>query len=450
MSWIDIDVIAKPGKKDLALQAFRDELEKEATLARVFGVANDKRLVKDVVNINEMVTQIIATAGSRPIRRLRIYGHGSPNTVQIGPFALTGRRLEDFLPRQTRSIDPTDYDKVIQLITTETRTAEGNVVNVEHSLLNDLLLRKLAGRFDPRGWVELHSCRIVRESGKALIDALAKLWGVQVHASEENQSAAGGLGFQGRVWIGAVEKKPFPKVSLQTGAAGATPVRASFQVQYDPMAEATRRLQTPGTGAASMQPGATYSDLTTRRIFEVDGLGTHAQTSASTGAAHRRVGAPPTPFILQRDPLRDAARSLRLGSSTLPLMPVGTTYSDLSTRRTFEVDRFGQHDHAGARTGLAAQAGLGTTARTFQSLYDPLRDAADRLQGGSSRWSAMQPGTTYSDLTTRHTFTVDTAGRHMRTDPLDAFASRLGGATTAQSFQSWQNPMREAVRRLGG
>ena len=127
--------------------------------------------------------------------------------MQIGPFSYTGRRVEDLSHR--RRIDQADLNKVIMVIKTEIRTPDGRVVRTKYDLLSEAYLRKLTGKFNPRGWVELHSCQIVGEDGKELIKALAKLWRVEVHASESKQYVGGGL--EGKVWIAKPSGAVHPK-----------------------------------------------------------------------------------------------------------------------------------------------------------------------------------------------------------------------------------------------
>ena len=93
MGYVDVDVIAKGGKKDHALEAFQKELKNQAKLAKAFDVADEKKLIDDVTGVFNMVDRIVTAIGSRSIRRLRVFGHGSDSTVQIGPFTVTGRRL---------------------------------------------------------------------------------------------------------------------------------------------------------------------------------------------------------------------------------------------------------------------------------------------------------------------------------------------------------------------
>lgn len=422
MGWVDVDVIAKPGKKDLSLQAFRAELENEAALARAFGVAKDKRLVKDVTDLADMISRIITEVGPNRIRRLRIYGHGSPNTVQIGPLVVTGRRVEDLVQQPALRIDQADYDKVIFVIPEETRTHPGGpVVKTEYKLPKGITLSRLTPLFDPRGWVELHSCRIAGQYGQELIDALARLWKVEVHASEVSQTVAGGLGFQGRVWKGHPQRKP----SL---------------------------LPPPQAQGTLMPPGATYSDLSTRKTFQVDALGWHVQTgSPSALAARFGVRPPAQAFQTRYDPLREAVNRLQTGARpVLPMRP-GTTFSDLSTRKSFAVDAFGMHKPTGALQALATRLEPKPAAQSFQARYDPLGEAARRLQSGSSALaSSMHPGTTYSDLSTRNTFVVDPFGRHVQTGSQQFLATRFESGPTAQSFQAWQDPLRQAAHKLGG
>lgn len=141
------------------------------------------------------------------IRRLRIFGHGAIGCVQIGPFLYTGRRAEDV--QRGQRIDQADLTQVISVTETEVRTKDGQLVRREYGLTNEPYLRKLAGKFDPKGWVELHSCQIVGKNGQELIRALAKLWRVEVYASESKQIVGGGL--EGKVWKATPSGAVVPK-----------------------------------------------------------------------------------------------------------------------------------------------------------------------------------------------------------------------------------------------
>lgn len=134
MGLVDIDVIAKGGKKDYALKTFHKELKSQAELAKAFNVADKKKLIENVSNVFNMVDRIIALIGPNLIKRLRIFGHGSESTVQIGPFSYTGRRVEDL--SQRRRIDQADLTKVIMITKTEIRTPDGRVVRTNYDLLN--------------------------------------------------------------------------------------------------------------------------------------------------------------------------------------------------------------------------------------------------------------------------------------------------------------------------
>ena len=377
MGLVDVDVVAKPGKKDLALQVFRTELERQEALAKVHGVSGEKKLVKDVVNVFDMVDRIIPQLGSMRIRRLRIFGHGSANTVQVGPFLRTFRQVSDV--SQPQRIDQADLDKVIQIIKTESRTLDGQVAKVEYNLLSEDYLKRLKGRFDPRGWVELHSCRIVGQDGKALIDGLAKLWQVEVQASEDKQYVGGGL--EGRVWIAKQKGKPFLKVSPQQKPSGANPSIQIFLAGHNPLREALRNLGAGRTAISPITPGTTYSDLSTRKTFKVDAMGGHVQTGSLMGLAAHRVDPTMHSFLARYDPLQEATRRLHAGRTAISSMSPGTTYSDLSTRKTFKVDAMGGHVQTGSPLDLAAHRLASPTVHSFQARYDPLRAAVRKLGG---------------------------------------------------------------------
>ena len=195
MGTVDVDVITKGGPKDLAVRAFHKELKDQAG-----RTPNDNRiLIYEVVSVFDMVDRILKSIGPRRIKRLRVFGHGSEGIVQMGPFVYTGRRVIDLSGRPR--IDQSDLVKVIMVVQSETRSQTGVTITTEYKLINEAYLRKLVGKFDKSGWVELHSCRVVDKSGRELIKALARLWGVQVHASDAKQYVGGGL--EGRILVAA-------------------------------------------------------------------------------------------------------------------------------------------------------------------------------------------------------------------------------------------------------
>jgi len=288
MNIVDIDVIAKGGKKDLVIKAFGKELRKQQATAMAFGVSDQKKLVEDVTEVFDMIDRIISSAGHRRIRRLRIFGHGSDSTVQIGPFSRTGRRVSDVSRGQR--IDQADLNKVIQVIQRIEQTPAGRTVKVEYKLLSEGYLNKLKGRFEPGGWVELHSCRIAGVDGKNLITALAKLWQVEVHASENKQYVGGGL--DGRVWIAKPSGRLLRKSPQQQAAFGIKGAPRTFQARYNPLREAVHRLQrTPlATGnTAPEQPPRASKPAITRCARRLTGYREHRLPRRSSAPRQRRT-----------------------------------------------------------------------------------------------------------------------------------------------------------------
>jgi hypothetical protein len=196
MSLVDVDVISIAAPKDRTLRAFHDELKRQAGLAKAFEVADEKKLVDDVTDVLDMVERITSTIGGRRIRRLRIFGHGSDNAVLIGHLLPT-HRAPDWWNKRPK-FEQSDLGKVIGGKPAKWEQ-DGQIVKEGYVFFNEPNLAKLSGRFDPGGWVELHSCRIAGETGKELIKALAKLWQVEVRASEGKQFVGGGL--EGKVWV---------------------------------------------------------------------------------------------------------------------------------------------------------------------------------------------------------------------------------------------------------
>jgi hypothetical protein len=413
MSLVDVDVIAKPGGikgGDPKLNAFRKELERQEAYAKVFGVADEKLLIKDTINVYDMVTRIISGIGSRRIRRLRIYGHGSVDSVQVGPFQRTGGTVDDFVggfrsaedKKKGRRIEDVDKDKVLMVIELTVKSEEdGRVVGVERHLLNEPALKKLKDKFDPGGWVELHSCKVVGEGGSELIKALANYWLREVHASQNEQTVAGGLGFQGNVWIAKPGQKPFSKPPPQQKPSGA---------QYDPLQEATRRLQAGRAAISPMLPGTTYSDISTRKTYKVDDFGRHIQTGLLQGLASHGTGPTTQSFQARFNPLQEATRRLQAGQTNMAYKP------NPETQRWLQ--------------GLATRYGAGSTTQTLQARYDPMKEATRRLQAGQTNM-AYKP----NPETQRW---------------LQGLATRYGAGSTSQSFQARYDPMKAAVRKLMG
>ena len=162
---------------------------------------------------------------------------------------------------------------------------------------------------------------------------------------------------------------PRPMFNLTTGPS---------PTYRDPIRTAASNLR---AGNLTMQPGTTYSNIYTRKAYQVDTLGKHRQIgSMQRSEVQLGLGHTTQQIRTHYDPIRKAADSLRPRYTNLPRtaaqsMLAGTTYSNISTGRSYEVDAFGQHRQIGSRYGL------GYMVQNLQPHNNPLQAAARRLIG---------------------------------------------------------------------
>ena len=138
-----IDIVAYDGKGDYAI-----------SLAQTMEVAAGSEATP-FSDLSTLVGEVLAQAGTRPIRQLRIVAHGSSGVLYLGQGP-------------------------------DTRT-------VDRYQLGDYLpaLAPLAGHFAPDGHVEFDSCNLAQyEGGEQFISELSQLWGVPVTAARQAQLAA--------------------------------------------------------------------------------------------------------------------------------------------------------------------------------------------------------------------------------------------------------------------
>lgn len=150
--------------------------------------------------VADMVDRICERLGAiGRIRRLRIIGHGGPGLVMVGggnvrswtPGFYTQREMLERCALHILGVWPREF----------TGRQTGRTWR-DYPLLNDLSLRRLASKFSPGGWAELHGCHVAEgDAGKELLKQLAALWGVSVKAGTGEQFAGGG--FENEVFVAA-------------------------------------------------------------------------------------------------------------------------------------------------------------------------------------------------------------------------------------------------------
>jgi hypothetical protein len=134
-----------------------------------------RALVVDTVG--DMVARIEQRLPSGSlIRRLRIFGHGVSGIVSLGRFT----RRPTSVSELTRSGDTA---RILMAGPAD-----------PPQITNDRELQRLAGRFERRAWIELHSCNAsAGGEGRRLIKGICMLLHVSVKASPALQYAGGGM-----------------------------------------------------------------------------------------------------------------------------------------------------------------------------------------------------------------------------------------------------------------
>jgi hypothetical protein len=123
----------------------------------------------DATSVNDMVTKVIAEAGSKQIKHLYIIGHAAPGDQSVGAG---------------QSVDPSG-DKALTI-----DTGTGQLVGrAETELL------RLSGKFAPEAVITLGGCNVAKgEQGKALLKRISKLLGnVRVQGSDSTQRPLPGM-----------------------------------------------------------------------------------------------------------------------------------------------------------------------------------------------------------------------------------------------------------------
>jgi hypothetical protein len=459
MSWIDVDVIAKTqnivgGVEDKRLRLFRTELENQNILARKFKVSSEKLLVKDVDNIDDMVTRILSGIGNRRIRRLRIFGHGSPGTIQMGPFEYTGQGW--LALRLQGQIAPSDRKKVIHVTLTP---------DLRYNLYERNTLEKLRGHFESGGWVELQSCRIMEvllgnvvggvwdvvADGEKLIEGLSALWNVPVQASDARQLVGGG--FEGNVWQARPGKKA-EKIRVQPQSSGLNPASRTLLAGNNPLRDALDSLKPVSTAGACLTRETGQALVFTYDSTKVGSFAGQSQTSMTKKLVTQQAVSPSLKALhAQNNPIKAAIADLRGPSpAVVPLskMPPGTTYSDINTRRTFQINALGKHVDTGMIKEFTPKHESSLASRTIRAHHNPLKDAFDSLKPRPSVGLHMSPGTLYSDITTGKSYVVNSMGRHVQTGSIRGFTPQPGFDRDLMAQRIRNDPLKAAFRKLGG
>jgi hypothetical protein len=466
MGWVDLDVIAKPQNKvggvtDKRLAYFQSYLENHHALARAYDTAGElavrKVLIKDVVNVKDMVDRITSSLGGDRIRRLRLFGHGSPQTVQMGPEG---------------------WADLAATISGRLTQAE------EYRLLNEPYLAQLSGHFAPGAWVELHACRVIAPKGLGndLIQALANLWNVGVQAADARQFLGGGL--EGNVWqarpggrnVEMIRAQPPEESSGCNASARRIPGQTSPLRQaldslsvvghhgvINPLYEAQRTRRTWIREACeslkSLFGGQRIFDgvstLAPRRVeaFSHSETGTLRQVFGSLKpkpAATNHVGPSGAAAMRAQHDRMAAAIAGALGPrpTVVRHMPPGTGYSLMGTRKSYVVDASGRHLEMGAHK---EQSGLGSSRFAIESRNHSLREALNRLEPRPTTIRQhMLPGTEYSNIRTGKSYVIGASGRPVETG---AFKNRTALQTFSRQLLATNartNPLLAVLRKPFG
>lgn len=168
MGEVNIDVLSNTPTRDYAMEDFRRRMPHGLLVTSVSGM---------VQSISNRLT------GRDRLKRLRIFGHGSPGHQVVGHVSLTYDRGDT-----TYNYDR-DSGKILAAV--ERRLSSGST---QHLLLNGDALERLAPLFVRGGWVELHGCNVAALTvGQNLLRKLARVLQVSVKASENLQYCGGGL-----------------------------------------------------------------------------------------------------------------------------------------------------------------------------------------------------------------------------------------------------------------
>jgi hypothetical protein len=155
----------------------------------------------------------------------------------------------------------------------------------------------------------------------------------------------------------------------------------------------------------------------------------------------------------QNNPIKAAIANLRGPSPTaVPLskMPPGTTYSDINTGKTFRINALGRHIDTGMIRGFTPKDESSLASRTLRAHHDPLRDTFDSLKPRPKAGFHMSAGTSYSDITTGKSYVVNSMGRPVQTGSIKGFISQPGFDRGLMAQRIQNDPLRTALRKLGG
>lgn len=127
--------------------------------------------------VRDMVDKIIVRLGAgNQIERLRIFAHGRPGLLILKRPTAQSRQ---------HGVSANNTD------------ANSAIIERGGTVTNDWILAELNGKFQPGGYVELHSCNVAAMedgvNGASLLLALARILGVHVKGSTATQQVGRGL-----------------------------------------------------------------------------------------------------------------------------------------------------------------------------------------------------------------------------------------------------------------
>ena len=197
-----------------------------------------------------------------------------------------------------------------------------------------------------------------------------------------------------------------------------------------------------GTATASLMATPVGAAASAAAAAAIQGLPRSRYTTPPPAGRSSRVGIQPrgTPVrppylteLLKRVPAR---KTYQAGVGMAP----GTTYSDLTTRQGYRVDRFGFSVPTGRIGAIASATSAASQWSTLSG--NPILAVARSLRDRPPPPPPMAPGTTFSDLSTRQGYRVDQFGFSVPTGHVS------GSGRPADSLLARYDPIRTAANAL--